>query len=116
MRHHNRVKKFGREKGQRKALFRTLAHSLFRDGRIETTEAKAKALRPFAERLITRAKSGTLASRRLVAARLGGIAALAKLYGEIAPRYAKRNGGYSRVVKAGMRRSDGARMAVIELV
>ncbi|MEK7208462.1 MAG: 50S ribosomal protein L17 [Patescibacteria group bacterium] len=116
MRHSNRNKKFGREKNQRRALMRTLAHSLFRDGRIETTEAKAKALRPFAERLITHAKSGTLASRRLIAARLGGTAALAKLYKEIAPRCAKRSGGYSRVVKAGMRRSDGAKMAVIELI
>ncbi len=116
MRHHNRVKKFGRERNQRKALLRTLARSLFRDGSIRTTEARAKALRPFAERLITGARQNTVASRRLVVSRLGGSAGLAKLYAEVAPKYISRNGGYTRVIKAGARRSDGARMAVIELV
>ena len=95
---------------------RTLAHSLFRDGRIQTTEAKAKALRPFAERLVTHARTGTPASRRIVRTRLGGVAALSKLYMDIAPRYAERCGGYTRVIKAGMRKNDGARMAIIELV
>jgi len=129
MRHHSRVKKFGRIRKQRTALMRTLAHSLFRDGSIRTTGAKAKALRPFAERLITLArrmlaeqKSGgiarrnTVASRRLVSSRLGGGAGLAKLYTEIAPKFSSRAGGYTRVIKAGVRKSDGARMAVIELV
>ena len=116
MRHHNRIKKFGRVRKQRVALMRTLAHSLLRDGRIQTTVAKAKALRPFIERLITHARTGTHVSRRLIASRLGGVSALARLYKDIAPKYAKRPGGYSRVVKAGLRKSDGARMAVIELV
>ena len=95
---------------------RTLAHSLLRDHRIETTEAKAKALRPFVERLITHAKAKTLPSRRLIVSRLGGQSALAKLYKDIAPSYVTRSGGYTRVIKSGIRKSDGARMAVIELV
>lgn len=108
---------------------RSLARSLLRDGRIRTTEAKAKALRPFAERLITlarrclseqksgrHARTGTTASRRIVRARLGNGLQLQKLYKEIAPQYASRAGGYTRVVKTGRRLSDGARMAVIELV
>lgn len=116
MRHSNRIKKFGRIRKQRTALLRTLAHSLFRDRKIQTTEAKAKALRPFAERLITHAKKDTAASRRLLSRRLGGSAGVARLCREIAPSYGSRAGGYTRVVKAGLRRSDGARMAVIELV
>lgn len=116
MRHHNRNKKFGRIRKQRIALMRTLAHSLFRDGRIQTTEAKAKALRPFAERLISSARTNTVASRRRIVSRLGGRAGIAKLYKEVAPKYAGRSGGYTRVIKSGMRKSDGARMAIIELV
>lgn len=95
---------------------RSLAHSLFRDGRLQTTEAKAKALRPFVERLITLSRSGAVASRRLVASRLGGTSALPKLYRDITPKYVSRAGGYTRVVKVGRRLSDGAKMAVIELV
>jgi len=116
MRHSNRNKKFGRKKNQRGALMRTLAHSLLRDGRIQTTETKAKALRPFVERLITHARTGTPASRRLVTERLGGSSVVASLYKDIAPKYANRAGGYTRVVKAGIRKSDGAPMAIIELV
>ena len=95
---------------------RTLATSFLRDGRIHTTETKAKALRPFVERLITHARTGTVASRRIVAARLGSDLMTGKLYKDIAPKYAKRAGGYTRVVKAPTRKSDGARMAIIELV
>lgn len=95
---------------------RTLAQSLFRYKKIKTTEAKAKALRPYTERLITSAKKGSIASRRITASRLGGSSALAALYTNVAPRFATRSGGYTRVVKAGFRKSDGARMAVIELV
>lgn len=116
MRHSNRNKKLGRKQNQRTALLRTLAKSLLRDGNIKTTEAKAKALRPFIERLITHARTGTVSSRRIVAARLGGVVNITKLYKEIAPKYASRAGGYTRVVKAGIRKSDGARLAVIELV
>lgn len=116
MRHSNRIKKFGREKNQRTALMRTLARSLLAHGRIRTTETKAKALRPFAERLITLARTGTAASRRLVKMRLGNDMNIRKLYTDIAPKYASRAGGYTRVVKTGRRLSDGARMAIIELV
>lgn len=116
MRHSNRIKKFGREKNQRHALMRSLAQSLLKEGRITTTEVKAKALRPFVERLITHAKTGTPASRRLVKTRLGNDMNLGKLYKEIGPKYTSRTGGYTRVVKMGQRLSDGARMAVIELV
>jgi len=116
MRHSNRNKKFGRKANQRRALMRTLAHSLLRDKRIQTTEVKAKALRPFVERIITHARTGTPTSRKLVTQRLGGSAIVASLYNDIAPKYAKRTGGYTRVVKAGFRKSDGAPMAIIELV
>jgi large subunit ribosomal protein L17 len=116
MRHSNRVKKFGREKNQRKALLRTLAHSLFRDGRIKTTEVKAKALRPFAERLITHARTNSASSRRLIERRIGNASTGAKLCKDIAPKYSSRAGGYTRIVKMGVRKSDGARMAIIELV
>src|SRR3989338_2581860 len=113
MRHSNRIKKFGRKRNQRAALMRTLAHSLFRDRSIRTTEAKAKALRPFAERLITHARRNMIASRRLVSSRLVGSTGLKKLYEEVAPKFSSRAGGYTRIIKSGMRKSDGARMAVI---
>lgn len=116
MRHSNRIRKFGREKNQRGALMRSLAQALLKEGRIKTTEAKAKALRPFVERIITHARTGTAASRRIVRARLGNDMNLPKLYKEIGPKYASRAGGYTRVVKAGVRLSDGARMAIIELI
>lgn len=95
---------------------RSLVSSLLKEGRIRTTEAKAKALRPFVERIITRARLGTPASRRLVRARLGNDLSLNKLYKEIAPKYASRAGGYTRIVKTNVRLSDGAKMAIIELV
>lgn len=116
MRHHNSIKKFGRKRKLRVALMRTLANSLFRDGKIMTTEAKAKALRPYAEKLITRARINTPTARRLVSSRQGSPAGLAKLFGVVAPKYLERKGGYTRVVKAGFRKSDGAKMAMIELV
>lgn len=95
---------------------RTLAYSLFRDGKIMTTEAKAKALRPYAEKLITHARTNTPASRRLISSRLGSPAGLSALFGTVAPKYLDRKGGYTRVIKAGFRKSDGAKMAMIELV
>ena len=116
MRHSNRVKKFGRERKERKALMRSLAESLLERGRIRTTEARAKALRPFVERIITLSRSGTLESRRLVRARLRNTISLGRLYRSVAPKYATVRGGYTRVVKAGFRISDGAKMAIIELV
>lgn len=95
---------------------RTLMHSFIREGHIRTTLAKAKALRPFMERLITRARVDSPASRRLIRMRLGGSSEIAKLYSDIASKYKERKGGYTRIVKAGSRQSDGASMAIIELV
>lgn len=116
MRHSNRVKKFGREKNQRGALMRSLAQALLKEGKIRTTEEKAKALRPFVERIITHVRTGTPASRRLVKTRLGNDMNLSRLYKEIGPKYASRAGGYTRITKMTSRLSDGAKMAIIELV
>ena len=117
MRHHNVIKKFGRVRRQRTALMRSLARSLIIYERIETTEAKAKALRPFIEKLITRAKTDTLASKRLVISRLGGAEREAgKLFKEIAPKYLNRNGGYTRISKINAHVSDGRDVAIIEFV
>ena len=84
--------------------------------RIRTTEAKAKELRPFAERLITMSRRGDLASRRLASRDVADSEVLAKLFDEIGPRYKDRNGGYTRILKLGARRGDGAELAIIELV
>lgn len=117
MRHHNKNKKFGRVRSQRIALMRSLARSLILKGKIKTTEAKAKALRPFVERLISKSKTNTLAARRLVVSRLGGSkVAMTKLFDTLAPKYGKRAGGYTRITKLGARASDSAKEAVIEFV
>lgn len=119
MRHHNANKKFGREEGQRKALMRSLAVSLIRDEAILTTEAKAKALRPYVEEMITKARKDSPATRRLLAERLGGApASVKKLVDTLGPRYEKENrpGGYTRVIKTARRLSDGSTMARISLV
>ncbi len=117
MRHHNAVRKFGRKANARRALLRGLALSLIAHGRIETTEAKAKELRPYIEKLVTKSKEATLADRRLVISRLiNRDEAAEKLIKEIAPKYADRNGGYTRVVKLAPRLGDGAKMAIIEFV
>jgi len=97
-------------------MLRNLATSLFRHGRIETTVAKAKELRSFAEPLITKAKRGDLHARRLVARKIQDREVLKKLFDEIGPRYADRPGGYTRVVHLGHRPGDAADMAIIELV
>jgi len=94
---------------------RTLAYALISKGKIETTEAKAKSLRPFVEKLITEAKKATPASHRLVGARVS-TKALPKMFKDIAPKYKTRAGGYTRIIKTAIRASDGAKMAVIELV
>lgn len=108
-------RKFSRVTAQRKALLKALATSLILSGRIKTTEAKAKSLRPEFEKLITKAKRNTVHSKRLVSNFLNkGIAK--KLFNEIAPRYASRHGGYTRIIKLGPRKSDGAKMAYIEIV
>lgn len=93
-----------------------MAASLFVDGSIVTTTTRAKELRRVAERLITRAKSGTLHDRRMVIARMPHKAAVNKLFDEIGPKYASRNGGYTRIVKLGSRAGDASPMAVIQLV
>jgi large subunit ribosomal protein L17 len=89
---------------------------LLREGRIQTTLAKAKELRPYVEHLITTAKGGTLHDRRLVARDVHDRNVLKKLFDEVAPKFANRNGGYTRILKTGVRRGDAAEMALIELV
>jgi large subunit ribosomal protein L17 len=115
--HGNKNRKFGRVRSQRTALVRGLAVSLIRDGKIKTTEAKAKELRPFVERLISHGKKNTVAARRIVASRLGEPAAkvITKMFEEIAPKFATRNGGYTRIIKMG-RTPAGRDEAVIEFV
>src|SRR5687768_3007282 len=101
---------------QKFALLRNLATSLIDNGAIETTEAKAKELRPFVEKLITKARTGTLHARRLAGRHVQKREAADKLFQEIGPRFAKRQGGYTRILKTGHRKGDGAEMARIELV
>jgi large subunit ribosomal protein L17 len=116
MRHGNHNRKFGREKTQRQALMKSLARSLVLKQKIKTTEAKAKELRPFVEKLITLGKKETLASRRLLIARVGDDAARKITAGGLAAEYKTRTGGYTRITKMMRRASDGAPMAVIEFV
>ena len=117
MQHSKKKRTLSRPTRQRTALLRGLAVSLITEGKIKTTEAKAKELRPFTERLITYAKKGTVAARRDVATKLGEpkAAVVKKLFDEIAPQYAERSGGYTRVIKMG-RTPAGRDEAVIELV
>ena len=116
MRHHDANRKFGREKKVRTALFRSLAVSLIRDEKIKTTEAKAKELRPFMEKLVTKGRGATLATRRILIEKIGGVKAAKKLIEEIAPRYEKRTGGYTRITKIAPRSGDASKMAIIEFV
>jgi large subunit ribosomal protein L17 len=116
MRHRKKGRHFARTAEHRKSMFRNLATSLFVHGRVETTVAKAKELRQYAEPLITKAKRGDLHARRLVARDIQDDQALTKLFGDIAPRYAERPGGYTRVLHLGHRAGDAAEMAIIELV
>ncbi len=116
MRHHNKNKKFGRSSEQVKALMVSLASALIERGKIKTTETKAKALRPFMEKLVTRANKGDLASRRLIISKIGSQLNTKKLIDEIAPKYKDRNGGYTRIVKLSPRASDASKMAIIEFV
>jgi large subunit ribosomal protein L17 len=117
MRHQRKTVKLGRTQGHRDALLANLAVSLIEHGRIKTTVAKAKAVRPVVEKLVTKAKTATLHSRRMALADLRhNEAAVRKLFTEIGPLNAERKGGYTRIVKLGMRRSDAAEMAIIEWV
>jgi len=116
MRHRKAGRNLRRTSEQRLALLRSLASSLIERGAIETTEAKAKELRPFVEKLITKARTGTLHSRRLAGRHVQKREVADKLFQEIGPRFAKRAGGYTRILKTGHRKGDGADMARIELI
>ena len=117
MRHAKKGKKFHRIAGRRRSFLRNLANDLVRAGRIETTEVRAKAVRPVVEKLVTLAKKQTLAARRLVLARVQNKKAATKIFEEIAPRYAGRAGGYLRITKLSKaRKRDGSRLAIVEFV
>jgi large subunit ribosomal protein L17 len=116
MRHGHSGRKLQRKSGHRAALLRNLAASLVKHEQILTTTPKAKELRPYVEKLITLAKHGGLSNRRLAMSRIGDETQLKKLFEVLAERYAGRDGGYTRVIKAGIRASDAAPMAIIELV
>lgn len=116
MGHQDKVKKLGRTKPHREAMLSNMAMSLFTHRMIRTTEAKAKALRPVVDRLITTAKKDTLASRRQVARTIHVKQVFKKFYGEIVPQFADRNSGFTRVMKLGVRRGDGAPLSVVELL
>ena len=115
MRHHNKNKKLGRGKNQRKALLNSLARSVVLTGKIKTTEPKAKEVRPLVERLITYGKKATVASSRMLAERIGKTAAK-KVTDIWAKKYESKSGGYTRITKSGRRDSDGASTAIIELI
>ena len=116
MRHKLGQRKLGRTSSHRIALLRNLAAALIKHEQITTTLPKAKELRPYVEKLITLAKKGGLSNRRLAHARLLDDAQLTKLFDVLASRYSDRNGGYTRVIKAGIRASDAAPIAIIEFV
>ena len=118
MRHRRKGRKLGRDASHRKALFSNMAGSLFEHGRIKTTEAKAKELRPIAEKLITLARKdpGDVAAQRQAVAYLRSKDAVHTLFHEVAPRYTERPGGYTRIIKLGPRQGDAADMVYLELV
>ena len=116
MRHRVAGRKLQRTTSHRNAMFRNMAAALIKHEQITTTTAKAKELRPYVEKLVTLAKKGGLSNRRLAYSRLMDDTQLVKLFDVIAPRYADRNGGYCRVIKAGIRMSDASPMAIIEFV
>jgi large subunit ribosomal protein L17 len=116
VRHAKAGKKLGRDPAHRKALYSNLAGSLIEHGRIKTTEAKAKAVKPIAERMITLGRRGDLAARRQATSFLRSRDVVHKLFAEVAPRFSDRPGGYSRIVKLGPRQGDAAEMVYLELV
>jgi large subunit ribosomal protein L17 len=116
MRHRNSGSKLGRNPSHRRATLRNLVTNLFEHGRITTTLTRAKATRPVAEKIITLGKRDTLQSRRQAAAYLMTPAVTAKLFSEIAPKFADRAGGYTRIIHAGIRVGDGAKVAILEIV
>jgi large subunit ribosomal protein L17 len=116
VRHRRSGKKLGRDSAHRKALYANLAAALFEHGRIKTTEAKAKAVKPIVERLITLGKRDDVAARRQAVAYLRNKWVVADLFDDVAPRFADREGGYTRIVKLGPRPGDAAPMVYLELV
>lgn len=116
MRHGISQRKLSRKSGHRAALFRNMAAALIKHEQIQTTLPKAKELRPYVEKLITLAKRGGLSNRRLAMSRLQDETQLKKLFEILAERYSDRDGGYTRIIKAGYRASDASQMAIIELV
>jgi len=116
MRHRRAGKKLGRDSAHRKALYSNLAGALIEHGRIKTTQAKAKAVKPFAEQMITLGKRGDLHARRLALAELRSQDVVHQLFAEVAPRFADRPGGYTRIVKLGPRQGDAAEMVYLEFV
>ncbi|MDX6478836.1 MAG: large subunit ribosomal protein [Gaiellaceae bacterium] len=116
MRHQRAGKKLGRDSAHRKALYANLAGALIEHGRIKTTEAKAKAVKPMAEKMITLGRRGDIHARRQAIAFLRSQDVVHKLFSEVAPRFAERPGGYSRIVKIGTRQGDAAEMVYLELV
>ncbi|HKT61582.1 MAG: 50S ribosomal protein L17 [Gemmatimonadales bacterium] len=116
MRHRAKGRQLSRTSSHRRALLNNMATSLFEHGRVITTEAKAKELRPFAEKLITLARRGDLHARRLVERKIKSRETLSRLFSEIGPRFAARPGGYTRILKLGHRDGDGADIARIELL
>ena len=116
MRHQRSGKKLGRDSAHRKALYSNLTGALIEHGRIETTEAKAKAVKPFAEKMITLGKRGDLHARRQALAALRSNDVVHNLFADVAPRFSDRPGGYTRIVKLGPRQGDAADMVYLELV
>jgi len=117
MRHGKKNRKFGRKTNVRRGFIRSLAVALLTYEKIKTTEARAKELRPYIEKLLTKARKNDVATRRLICARLGNQESLAnKLVNEIAPKYEGRDGGYTRITKLPMRKGDASPMAIIEFV
>ena len=116
MRHNVKGRKLGRTTEHRRAMFRNQIASLVEHGRITTTLAKAKELRPLAEKMVTKGKAGTIHHRRQVRRWISSRELIKKLFEEVAPRFQERSGGYTRVVKLGPRKGDGAEMAILEWV
>lgn len=115
MRKLNKGRKLSMKKGPRLALLRTLVNSFVLHEKIQTTEARARELRPIAEKMVTRAKVDNVANRRLLATKLTP-KMVKKMFEEVAPRYKERQGGYTRILKLGPRNSDGAKIAIIEFI
>lgn len=116
MRHHNANRKLNRDRKQRTALLRSLGRSLVIHEKITTTEAKAKEVRAYIEKLVTKGKINSVASRRILSAEFGRSTAVKKIIETLAPKYSTRSGGYTRIIKLAPRARDAARMAIIEFV